>query len=334
MTAWLPPLRAVDRRVARAVEELVLSVTDRDGAKALVRTVIADLEATPYPSALDIATAVARRCVGGPQRSALAAYLHLVHDNSLNTVATVFAVDVAAARRLVERGSGSAPVTTGEECRGWVLVAPRQGRTAAERHAAAGHLALCRRCRNRTRAHATIEHRVAAAGSATFGVSVVAAIGRAFAGQSASAATGALSGPILTLSTAAALTAGVGAVTVGVHRGDASPPPAGRHAHQQQQRPAAPSLRSTPAAVSRDVPAAQHTTHARAQHVGSSPAPGPGLLPTDLPKAPAVHLPLPLPTSTKVPLPLPTVSLPAIPPVHPPVHLPVPTPTISLPPLP
>src|SRR4051812_15105753 len=205
------------RRLGQEVAELTRAVTDPRAARDLARLVLNDLSDIAYPHHQRVAAAVAQRCQDDAQRSALAAYLHLCRDLSFDAVGDVFGVDAGAARRLVERGTGTAPVTAAEDCRGWALVAPRAGRTTAERHAASGHLSLCRRCRNKLRAHTVLEHRVAVAGTTTLGASLAAAVGRTFAGHVATSAAGAVTGPLVALSTAAAVTAGIGGFAVATH---------------------------------------------------------------------------------------------------------------------
>jgi hypothetical protein len=329
--------RRANRRVGNSVDELTRAVTDARAARDIARLVMADLATVAHPSAQDVLTAVAARCTDDVRRSALAAYLHVCRDVSLEMLGQVFGIDSGAARRLVERGSGTAPVTAADECRGWALVAPRVGRTDPELRAASGHLSLCRRCRYRLRAHAVLEHRVAAAGSVAFGASVTAAIGRAIAGGNVgSAAAGAITGPIVALSTAAALTAGAGALAVTTHGHGAAHYPAVSHAHPHNGGrvtvDATPAASSGPAsgrgtsrrvgpAVAPTAPAAP-AAPAPAGVTPSAPAPLPG---SDLLKLPAVSPPA-------LPLPLPTVSVPPlIAPTSPP---PLPLPSLSLPPLP
>ncbi|HET7529565.1 MAG TPA: hypothetical protein VFJ98_01250 [Mycobacteriales bacterium] len=335
MRAWpqVRRQRKARRRVGRDVGELTRAVADDRAARALARLALADLTLIEQPAPFDVASAVARRCDGDGQRALLAAYLHIVRDVSFDSLGHVLGVDPAAARRLVERGSGGAPVTTGQECRGWALVTPQPGRTAAERSAASGHLSLCRRCRNRLRAHAALERRVAVAGSATVGASVVAAIGRTLlGGHSASAAAGALTGPVAALSAAAALTTGVGAFAVSTHGGGHDGRPAS-HVRQDRSRPVSPD--ATPAAVSHQIGRPPSpTVRPPAAPVLPTRAPVTTPLPTTprrlLPTAPS----LPLPTVSPPPLPLPTVTLSPLPAPLPTVSLPVPLPTVSLLPLP
>jgi hypothetical protein len=320
--------RAARRRIAQDVGELTRAVTDGHSARALAKLVLADVRAQQHPTARDVVAAVASRCSDDAQRSALAAYLHVCRDVSFVTLANLFDVSPAAARRLVERGTGTTPITTADDCRGWALVAPRPGRTASELRAASGHLSLCRRCRYRLRAHAVLEHRVAAAGSAAFGVSVTAAVARTLAGGNlGGAAAGAITGPVLALSTAAALTAGVGAFAVTTHHGGVT-------------RPAVTNVSHDGPAPAGDPPAAEPSTPApanRSEGNGGAAAPSPsrtsvpGVTPSrlaplpgsDLFKPPQVSPPaLPLPTVSVPPLPLPTSSVP------------VGVPSLTLPPLP
>jgi hypothetical protein len=318
--------RRAGRRLAQELGELTRAVTDPASARDLARDAQRDLSRQPWHSTRDVVNAVAGKCSDDAQRSGLAAYLHLCRDYSFEALAEVFAVTPAAARRLVERGTGTVPVTAADGCRGWALVAPRPGRTDGELRAASGHLSLCRRCRYRLRAHAALEQRVAAVGTAAFGASVSAAIGRAVAGgHVGSAAAGAITGPIVALSTAAALTAGVGAVAVTTHGGGASRPSVTnvRNDHDREPARLAPSARTTVE------PSARQTAPAGNAPVATT-TPGRG--------APQQLLPLPLPTSSVGKLPV--VSPPRLPTVRisPPVvttsPLPVPLPTLTLPPLP
>lgn len=319
--------RRTRRRVAGEVADLSRAVTTGAAAIELSRYVLADLAGQPYPGDAAIAAAVARRCADDEQRRALAAYLHLCRDLSLDAVSSVFDVDRATARRLVERGTGSTPITAGDDCRGWGLVAPRPGRTSAERQAGAGHLALCRRCRNKLRAHATLEHRVAAVGSATFGASVTAAVGRAFAGgHLAGGAAGVLSGPIVALSTAAALTAGAGALAITAHHGDADSPAGVLRQHDR----APAEVRTTPVARPQSVVSSAPT----AEPVGRAPADRtPDLQPGRQLPLPGVTA-VPLPTVSAPALPLPTVSVSPVPLPSASVVVPLPLPTLDVPTLP
>jgi hypothetical protein len=333
-----PAIRAHRRpgwHLTREVAELTHAAAGAVAAAELSKRVLTDLAAHAHPSSTTVAAIVAAQCSDDGQRSALAAYLYLCRDLPPAALGTVFGIDPSAARRLVERGTGTAPVTGGDECRGWALVAPRPGRTTAERRAGSGHVSLCRRCRNKLRAHAVLEQRVAAAGSVAFGASVTAAVVRAFAGSHAvGSAAGALTAPIVALSTAAALTAGAGTFAL-TSRGDGGHrSPAGT----VQPRPGAPAdgpaepadADTTPAAVSHPL-ATSAPTGAPAT---AKPAPS-------VPGLPTVRKLLPLPGSTSVPLP--TVSLPALPlptvSASPPVlpttlPLPGPLPTLKLPQLP
>ena len=330
--------RRPSRVLVREVEELTHAAAGAAAAPELTKHVLADLAPKPYPGSATVASAVAGRCSDDGQRSALAAYLYLCRDMSTDSLATVFAVDTPAARRLVERGTGTAPVTAAEECRGWALVAPRPGRTLPERRAASGHLSLCRRCRNKLRAHAVLEQRVAAAGSVAFGASVTAAVGRAFAGSHvAGSAAGALTAPIIALSTAVALTAGAGTFALTTH-GD------GRHrvpGGTDRLHPDAPaSVRTTPAADTEPVPStAPSGGPTRQAPPGSQPG-----LPTERKLLPLPELTtVPLPTVSLPALPLPQVDLspPALPtslatalPTSLPTSLPLPLPSVTLPQLP
>ena len=321
--------RTARRRLAQDVGELTRAVTDPRAARNLAKLVLADVMARPHPTARDALVAVATRCDDDDQRSGLAAYLHVCRDISFDTLADVFAISPAAARRLVERGTGTTPITAADDCRGWALVAPRPGRTAPELRAASGHLSLCRRCRYRLRAHAVLEHRVAAAGSAAFGASVTAAVGRTLAGGHLAGAAGVITGPIAALSTAAALTAGVGAFAVTTHHGGAARPVVN---NMNDQGPA-------PAATV--APKANHGSKAPAAHSGGADGgagapstqqtPTPGVAPSRLAPLPGSNL-LKLPQASPTAPPLPTVSVPPLPlPTSP---VPVPIPTLTLPPLP
>ena len=318
--------RRAGRRLAQELGELTRAVTDPAAARELARDVQRDLDGRSWHGSRDVIAAVAGKCSDDAQRSGLAAYLHLCRDYSFDALADVFAVPPAAARRLVERGTGAVPITAIDGCRGWALVAPRPGRTDAELRAASGHLSLCRRCRYRLRAHAALEHRVAAVGTAAFGASVTAAIGRAVAGSHVgSAAAGAITGPIVALSTAAALTAGVGAVAVTTHGGGASRPSLSNVRNDHHRAPA----RVEPPAGATTGPSAQRTTPAGTAP-SAVPAPGGG--------APQQLLPGPVPTSSVLKLPnVPPPSLPNVrisPPAVTTSPLPVPLPTLTLPPLP
>lgn len=319
--------RRTVRRVALEVAELSRAVATGAAALELSRRVLADLAGKPYVGDAAIAAAVAHRCADDAQRRALAAYLHLCRDLSLDAVATVFEVDRAAARRLVERGTGTTPITAGDDCRGWGLVAPRPDRTSAERQAGTGHLALCRRCRNKLRAHASLEHRVAAAGTATFGASVTAAVGRAFAGgHVAGSAAGALTGPIVALSTAAALTAGAGAFAITAHHGDVGSPAGVLRQHGHAPAGVRGSTAPGPQPVSTTAPTAGPVRRAPS-------GPTPDLRPSR--QLPLTDLPaVPLPSVTAPALPLPTVSVSPLPLPLPSASLPVPVPTLNVPTLP
>jgi hypothetical protein len=315
------------RRLAHEIGELTRAVTGPTDARELARAVTQDLESRSHATTRDVVAAVADRCCDDGQRSGLAAYLHLCRDFSFETLADVFGVNAATARRLVERGTGAVPVTAADGCRGWALVAPRAGRTQSELRAASGHLSLCRRCRYRLRAHAALEHRVAAVGSAAFGASVTAAIGRAVAGgHVGSAAAGAITGPVVALSTAAALTAGVGAFAVTSHGGGASHRVVTNDVRGRDSHPAHVDTRPVPS-----------TEKPRRRNLGpatpptAAPTPSGGLLPRRLVPIPGTTN-LPLPQVSPPPLPLPTIRV--SPPVIPTPSLPVPVPSLSLPPLP
>lgn len=317
--------RRASRRLGQDIAELSRAVTDPRTARDLARQVLRDLETQPRPSNRDVVAAVADRCSDDGQRSGLAAYLHLCRDFSFEALGEVFGTTAAAARRLVERGTGAVPVTSADACRGWALVAPRPGRTTSELRAASGHLSLCRHCRYRLRAHAVLEHRVAAVGTAAFGASVTAAVGRAFAGgHIGSAAAGAITGPIVALTTAAALTAGVGAVAVTTHH-DSTSSTVVRDGRHDQGDPA--DVGSSPS------PASNHAAPRvapRSSEPPVAPTPG-GVAPNRLAPLPGQTL-LRLPQVSPPPLPLPTVSLSPLPITTSP--LPVPLPSLSLPPLP
>ena len=314
--------RRPGRVLSREVAELTHAAAGATAARELTKQVLVDLAAHPYPGSAAVASAVAGRCRDDAQRSALAAYLYLCRDQSTDELGTVFGVEPAAARRLVERGTGTAPVTAGDECRGLALVAPRPGRTIPERRAASGHLSLCRRCRNKLRAHAVLKQKVAAAGSVAFGASVTAAVGRAFAGSHvAGSAAGALTAPIVALSTAVALTAGAGTFALTTHGDGGHRTPTGTD-RPQQGAPAG--VRTTPAADTQPVPGGTPSSGP------SRPAPG---LPTDRKLLPLPELTtVPLPTTSLPALPLPSVSLspPALPTILP-TALPTSLPTTSLP---
>jgi hypothetical protein len=333
--------RRTGRYTAREIAELTHAAVGAIAARELTKLVLADLAGQPSPSSATVARTVAAQCADDAKRSALAAYLYLCRDLSVDALATVFGVDSSAARRLVERGTGTAPVTGGDECRGWALVAPRAGRTSAERRAGSGHLSLCRRCRNKLRAHAVLEQRVAAAGSVAFGASVTAAIGRAFAGShAAGSAAGALTGPIVALSTAAALTAGAGTFAVTRH-GDGDRRAPGGTVRPHPGTPA--EVHPTPAAVSRPVPstAAPAVADGARRPATSPPGRTPDRKLVPLPGVSAVPLPTvslparPLPVAsisppalpTSLPVPVPTLPVPTLP-------VPVPVPTLRLPQLP
>src|SRR4051794_37688488 len=326
------------RQLSRDVAELTHAAAGAAATGELTKRVLAELGDHAYPSSTTVAAVVAAHCADDSQRSALAAYLYLCRDLSLGSIGKVFGVDAAAARRLVERGTGTAPVTAGDECRGWALVAPRPGRTPAERQAASGHLSLCRKCRNKLRVHAMLEQRVAAAGSVAFGASVTAAVGRAFAGSHAvGSAAGALTGPIVALSTAAALTAGAGTVAITTHRGGSGSGSERTPAGTVRPHPGGPAgglvntttdVHGTPAADPRTEP-----TDAPAVGPTAGPAPSvPGVTPVrkllPLPALTAV----PLPTASLPPLPLPRVSLsPVAVPTKLPTNVPLPLPSVTLP---
>jgi hypothetical protein len=315
------------RRIAQEVGDLTRAVIDARSARTLARIVLSDIRTQPHPTTHDVVVAVATRCSDDGQRSGLAAYLHVCRDVSFATLAEMFDISPAAARRLVERGTGTTPITAADDCRGWALVAPRPGRTEPERRAASGHLSLCRRCRYRLRAHAVLEHRVAAAGSAAFGASVTAAVARTFAGGNLGGAAGAITGPVMALSTAAALTAGVGAFAVTTHHEGTTRPAVTNVSHEGPapagNAPATEPSASTPANRSADNGGAAAPSPAQTPVPGVAPsrlAPLPG---SNLLKLPQVSPPaLPLPTVSVQPVPLPTSSLP------------VPVPTLTLPPLP
>jgi len=318
--------RRTSRRVAQDVAELTRAVTDPTTARDVARKVLRDLEARPHVSSRDVVAAVAETCGDDTQRSGLAAYLHLCRDFSFDTLGEVFGVTPAAARRLVERGTGAVPVTTADACRGWALVAPRPGRTTSELRAASGHLSLCRRCRFRLAAAAALEHRVAAVGSVAFGTSVTAAIGRAVAGSHiGGAAAGAISGPIIALSTAAALTAGVGALAVTTHHDATTSPAVSNTVGHNESSPAG--VSSSPAPTSyRQAP----TAVTRNNEPSVAPAPV-GVAPTRLAPLPGRTV-LRLPNLSPPPLLLPTVSV--SPPAITTSPLPIPLPSLSLPSLP
>lgn len=269
----------------------------------------------------------ARACTTEEARSELAAYLYLLPELSLDRIAGVFDVDVARARRLVERGSGPAPITSGDDCRGWALVAPQPGRNAAERVAATGHTSLCRGCRNRLRAHQLIERRVAKAGSATLGVGVVAAALRSIGGTSG-AISGGASLPIAMLSGALAITTGAGAL-VATHRHATTPLRSVVPAATVQSPTAAPAGggSSTAATIT-------HPHHASTSRTGSvdnpvsnpSQSTAPLPLPTQLPSLPGRNTPLPLPGTQLPKLPVPVPTLPSVS-TSP---LPLPLPSVSL----
>jgi hypothetical protein len=324
--------RAVRRRVAQEVGELTRAVCDPRAARSLAKLVIDDVRARQHPTTHDVAVAVATRCSDDGQRSGLAAYLHVCRDVSFDTLGDLFAISPAAARRLVERGTGTTPITAGDDCRGWALVTPRPRRTPAEHHAAAGHLSLCRRCRNKLRAHTALEHRVAVAGSATFGASVAAAVGRAVAGgQAVTGTASALTAPILALSTAAALTAGVGAVAADRHQ-NSGPGRSVIDTHFSSTPSARP--QGDVSTTARPTPASGGSTGADGVRVS------PGPLRSQQP--PAGLLPLPttdrLPGRLDVPAPpLPTISGPVTVPSVPPLPLPsvsVSSPAVAVPGLP
>ena len=319
--------RRLGRRVVQDIGELTRAVTDPRAARDLAQLVTSDLgNAGHSPTAREVAAAVAARCIDDGRRSGLAAYLHLCRDVSFEALGEIFGVTPPAARRLVERGTGTAPVTAEDDCRGWALVAPRSGRTNPELEAASGHLSLCRRCRYRLRAHAVLEQRVAAAGSAAFGASVTAAVGRAFAAGHAGAVAGAISGPIAALSAAAALTAGIGAFAVATHdtgsdrplvtnvSHDGPAPAPGDHRQARGSQPA-----NTSGGTAATAPPS------------TAPAPVPDIAPSRLAPLPGATL-LKLPQVSSPPLPLPSVSLSPLPLTTSP--LPVPVPTLTLPPLP
>ena len=307
-----------------AVAELAQVVTDGSSARRLTRDVAGALAcASDAPvSTAAAAAAVAQHCSDDGQRAGLAAYLHVVRELPLDEVASAFSVDAAAARRLVERGTGAAPVTSADACRGWALVAPHLGRTDGERTAASGHLTLCRHCRNRLRAHRQLEQRVATAGTATVGFSVATVVVRTLTGGQAAGTVGTFGLPAVALSTAAALTAGAGALTATLHLG--------HHGHG-----VAPGDRVTgvddSGAVTVGGSGAARRDHGRVPDIVSPPGGGgtrtrpPTTAPTGLLPSP-VELPkLPV-GGTSVPVPLPSVPLPT--------DLPVPTPTASVPSLP
>ena len=318
--------RRANRRVAQHVGELTRAAADPTAARDLAQLVLRDLSDQSWHSNRDVVAAVAGKCSDDGQRSGLAAYLHLCRDYSFDSLADVFGVTPPAARRLVERGTGAVPVTAADGCRGWALVAPRPGRTQSELRAASGHLSLCRRCRYRLRAHAVLEHRVAAVGTATVGASVTAAIGRAVAGSHiGSAAAGAITGPIVALSTAAALTAGVGAVAVTTH-GNGSSHPAVTNVHHNSNDPAG----VAPASTAPD-------PRSPAQRLAPVQG-GPVVTPTPGGVAPHRLVPLPDSSVLKLPqLPPPPVRVPNVrvsPPTVKTSPLPIPLPSLSLPPLP
>jgi hypothetical protein len=313
MSGWLT--RRPTRWLTREIDELSRAATGPDDARALARGVRADLGDVAHPSSRRVAEAVAARCTSDAQRSTLAAYLHLCRALSLEAVGAVFGIDAAAARRLVERGSGTAPVTAADDCRGWALVVPRSGRTPVEHDAAAGHLALCRRCRNKLQAYTGLEQRVAVAGTTTLSASVIAAVGRAFAGgQVATSAAGALTGPVVALSTAAALTLAAGGFAIAMHQSGGTRTPAELRRHAPAPRP----VDASPVAVSRQAPTPASTTPGASTSVREPlPAPqrsqdpglpGTSVLPLPLPSVSGTSLPLPLPTESAPALPLPTVS--------------------------
>src|SRR5437660_10339323 len=95
-------------------------------------------------------------------------------------------------------------------CRGWPLVRATARLSPAERAAAEGHLALGRHCAARVQAEKSLEQRLAAAGSTTLGIGVAALVARVVSGSSGVASlTGSSVAPVVALSTAAVLTAGV-----------------------------------------------------------------------------------------------------------------------------
>jgi hypothetical protein len=281
--------------------------------------------------AYDAAAArAAARCRTDEERSHLAAYLYLLPELSLDRIAGIFAVDVARARRLVERGSGTAPITAGDDCRGWSLVAPQPGRNAAERAAAQGHVSLCRSCRNRLRAHRVVERRVAKAGSATLGVGIVAAVVRGVAGSAGAVSSGAV--PFAALSGALAVTAGAGALVATLHHGAGGRRPAQVVVPVVQV--------SSPATGSRDrlsdggdtqsgsVTRSQRRSGSSSTPVAGTPSPGTSSLPlpTSLPTLPGRDTSVPLIGRLPVPLPSASVPVPSVS-VSPPA---LPLPTISL----
>lgn len=272
----------------------------------------------------------AARCRTDDERAELAAYLYLLPELSLERIAAVFGVDVARARRLVERGSGAAPITAGDDCRGWALVAPQPGRTAAERAAAQGHGSLCRSCRNRLRAHQVVERRVAKAGSATLGVGVIAAVVRTVAGGSGALTSGGV--PVAVLSGALAVTAGTGALVATLHHG-----PAGRGDAVVPVVQVTSSVDGDSGAVlRRRSSASAAVTRSRRQRgtasvpvAGtSSPASSPSLpLPTTVPQLPGRDTSVPLVGELPVPsVPVPSVPVPSVSPLT----VPLPLPTMSL----
>ncbi|HET6818514.1 MAG TPA: hypothetical protein VFH66_14900 [Mycobacteriales bacterium] len=319
--------RRLGHRVLHDIDELTHAASDPAAARELARLVMRDLDGDHSPTAREVVAAVVARCADDGQRSGLAAYLHLCRDVSFDSLANLFDVTPPAARRLVERGTGTAPVTAADECRGWALVAPRPGRTDPEVRAASGHLSLCRRCRYRLRAHAVLEQRVAAAGSTAFGASVTAAVGRAFAGSHVASAAGAITGPVLALSTAAALTAGAGAFAVTTRDGGSQLP---RVSNVSHDGPAPHGGGRAPARSSR--PASSDANPTATSVPATAPTPLPDAAPSRLAPLPGTTL-LKLPTLSTSPLPLPTVSISPLP-LTTTSPLPVPVPTLTLPPLP
>lgn len=194
-------------------------------------------------------------------------------------------------------------------CRGWALASRRPGLTEAETRAGAGHLALCRRCRDRL---AAVERTRAQllGGSAGVVGAVAAAQLVPWGGAAATGAGALLTGKagVVGLLGATVLATGGGVVLADRNQ-----------SHRPPTRPASgtPSEPATPGAPAR----------------GTAPGATPTSLPSTAPTvAPRAGLPVPLPSgvdrssSTDGPaLPLPSIPLPTLPPL--PGLLPLPLPT-------
>jgi len=253
----------------------------------------------PFEDAL--VTAFGRLAVSGPDgeaaRTRLSLLLLEVEKRPSAEVARLLGL---APVQLTGLAGGAHLSPTARLCRGWPLASRRPGLTEAEHQAGVGHLALCRRCRERL---AAVERTRAQLVGGSAGV-----VGAVAAAQLAPWSG---AGTLLTGKAAAGLVGVVGAAVLAT---------GGTAVVVDRTQPHAPAARPAPAA---STPA---LTTPPPRVLTPTPSPGPTgsavPLPNDLPTT----LPATVPTQPALPLPLPTLPVPL--PTLPSLPLPDPLPSV------